>query len=302
MISRTIPSLYAASTITPFNHDGVIDEQALRDQVCRLADEGLAVWLVSSGMAEANTLSEPEMAHIAQIAVGEVGGRTPIVAMGPEPKTAASSIAFARRMADCGVDAVQIGPLDPGHSYMPSEAELRAFFLEVLDAVEAPSYLATHMSVGYNAPTGLFGELSGANHVCGIIATQLREYAYTPLLLQAVDGRVPVLLGSPIHLLEGLALGADGVVSSFDINVAPHLYRAFGDAWTRGDHAAINAHYSQLVRLFLRILGDGGLVIAKAILDRLGLAAGAVRAPRRPPDDFVIRRADQIIEEFELRR
>ena len=104
--------MLAASVITPFQPDGALDEKALRHQLRRIADEQVGVWLVSSGSAEANALSEAEMARVAEIAVDEVGGRTPVVAMGPEPKTAAASIAFARRMHGCGVDAVQVGPLD----------------------------------------------------------------------------------------------------------------------------------------------------------------------------------------------
>jgi 4-hydroxy-tetrahydrodipicolinate synthase len=292
--------MLAASVITPFQPDGALHEQALRHQLRRIAGEQVGVWLVSSGSAEANALSEAEMERVAEIAVDEVGGRTPVVAMGPEPKTAAASIAFARRMHGCGVDAVQVGPLDPGHSYLPSDAELRAFYGDVLGAIDGPAFLATHMSVGYDVPPSVLAELADADHVQGIIATQLREYAYVPRLLQAVDGRVPVVLGSPVHLLEALTLGARGVVSSLDVNVAPDLYRALGTAWAAQDLAAVNDAYSAILRLFLRLLGEGGLLLAKAVLDRLGLAAGPPRPPRRPPDEAVFQRADAIIEEFGL--
>jgi 4-hydroxy-tetrahydrodipicolinate synthase len=293
--------MLAASVITPFRADGTVNEDALRQQLRRVANEQLAVWLVSSGMAEANTLGDPEMVRIAEIAVDEVGGRTPVVAMGPEPKTAATAIAFARMMERCGVDAVQVGPLDPGHSYLPSEAELRAFYLDVLDAIDGPAFLATHMSVGYDVPAALLAELTSAGRVQGIIATQLREYTYLPRLLQAIDGRLPVLLGSPVHLLEALALGASGAVSSLDVNVAPGLYRTFSAAWTKQDAGAVNDAYTSILRLFLRLLSDGGLLLAKAVLERLGLAAGPPRPPRRPPDEGVFRRADLVIEEYGLR-
>lgn len=292
--------MLGASVITPFQDDGALHEEALRHQLRRIADQQVAVWLVSSGSAEANALSDAEMARVAEIAVDEVGGRTPVVAMGPEPKTAAASIAFARRMHGCGVDAVQVGPLDPGHSYVPSAAELRGFYLDVLGAIEGPAFLATHMSVGYDVPVDVLGELADAQHVQGIIATQLREYLYLPRLLQAVDGRLPVLLGSPVHLLEALVLGAGGVVSSLDVNVAPDLYRSLGTAWASGDLGAVSDAYSVILRLFVRLLSEGGLLLAKAVLDRLGLAAGPPRPPRRPPDDAVFQRADAIIKAFSL--
>jgi 4-hydroxy-tetrahydrodipicolinate synthase len=58
--------------------------------------------------------------------------------------------------------------------------------------------------------------------------------------------------------------------------------------------------YRSALRLFQRILGSGGLIIAKAILVRLGLPFGTTRPPRRAAGAAEYRIADEIIAEFGL--
>ena len=283
--------LLAASCVTPFGEDGALHEGALRRQLNRLADARLAVWLVSSGTAEGNVLTDDE-----------IGRRTPVFAMGREPRSAIEAKDFARRMLDRGVDAVQIGPVDPGHSYLPTESELRAFYEETLGTIDGSCFLASHMSVGYEVPPPLLVDIARSyEQVIGINVTHLRNYVYAPQVLALANGVAPVYLGSPVGAIDGLMLGASGVVSSMDVNVAPYLYERFAAAWADQDLGALTAAVATITSLFLAILTSGGLIVAKAILDRLGVEAGPPRPPRRQPDEAVFRRADQIIEQFELR-
>jgi len=294
--------LLAASCVTPFGEDGALHEGALRRQLNRLADARLAVWLVSSGTAEGNVLTDDEIDRIAEVAADEIGRRTPVFAMGREPRSAIEAKDFARRMLDRGVDAVQIGPVDPGHSYLPTESELRAFYEETLGTIDGSCFLASHMSVGYEVPPPLLVDIARSyEQVIGINVTHLRNYVYAPQVLALANGVAPVYLGSPVGAIDGLMLGASGVVSSMDVNVAPYLYERFAAAWTIQDLGALRAAVATITSLFLAILTSGGLIVAKAILDRLGVEAGPPRPPRRQPDEAVFRRADQIIEQFELR-
>jgi 4-hydroxy-tetrahydrodipicolinate synthase len=259
------------------------------------------VWLVSSGTAERNVLTDNEVDRIVDIAVAELGGRLTVGAMGSEPRSAHDNIQFANRMLDRGVDVVQIGPLEPGHSYLPTETELRTFYEDGLAGVRGPCYVSTHVSVGYEVPPAVLVDAArGHDHVVGINATHFRNFLYAPRLLALTGTDIPVMVGSPINALEPLLQGAAGIMSSFDMNVAPSLYRELGDAWAGGDFATISAAYVTLSNLFVAILGGGGLTIAKAILDHLGLAGGDPRRPRRPIEDTDRRRAAEIVEQFQL--
>ena len=63
-----------------------------------------------------NVLTDDEIDRIAEVAVDEIGGRAKVFAMGREPRSAIEAIDFAKRMLGRGVDAVQVGPVDPGHA------------------------------------------------------------------------------------------------------------------------------------------------------------------------------------------
>jgi 4-hydroxy-tetrahydrodipicolinate synthase len=296
------PLHLAASCYTPFTGSGEVNEDALRRQLNRFVDASLgAVWLVSSGTAERNILSDDEVDRIIDIAVDEVGGRITVGAMGSEPRSAAQNIDFANRMLDRGADVTQIGPLEPGHSYTPTDAELRTFYEEGITGVRGPCYLASHVSVGYEvAPAILVDAARAHEHVVGLNITHFRNFLYAPQVLALAGDDIPVTVGSPVNALDPLLRGAAGIMSSFDVNVAPWLYQAFGAAWTSGDFAAISAVYLRLSDLFAAILGAGGLTIAKAILDVLGLDGGEPRRPRRPIEDADRVRAAELVEQFEL--
>ena len=286
--------------ITPFDDRGRIDEGSLRAHLRRIADAGLEMWLVSSGTGEANVLTDDEVDRIVRIAVDEVGERARVFAMGCEPRSASQEIAWANRMTDLGVQAVQVGPLEPGHSYRPTDDDLRAFYDDVLEGVAVPCYLASHMSVGYQVPPRILADAARAHdHAVGFTICHLDNFPYVTRLLGLADGK-PVLLGSPFQTLEGLACGAAGTVSSMDAFVAPHLYSRLADAWVAGDLTGVIESFSTAVALFNRIFSAGGLVVLKAVLDQLALGGGPPRSPRQPADERTLRAAAAIVDEFGL--
>ena len=197
---------------------------------------------------------------------------------------------------------MQVGPVDPGHSYLPTESELRVFY-EGGDRIPRWIVCRCHATCRWDTrypPRCWSTSRVRTSTVIGINVTHLRNYVYAPQVLALAEGVSPVYLGSPVGATDGLILGASGIVSSFDINVAPQLYQDFATAWAKQDLGAVTAAVSTITSLFLTILGAGGLIVAKAILDRLGIEAGPPRPPRRQPDTAVFNKADEIIEQFSL--
>jgi 4-hydroxy-tetrahydrodipicolinate synthase len=291
-----------ASLLTPFDKDGKVNEEVYRVQLRRLIEAGLDLWVLSSGTAEGNVLTVAEMDRLAQLAVEEAGAETTVYAMGNEPRSALQAIEFSKRMHDLGVGVVQVGPVEPGHSYMPNDDELRSFYDTVFAATEAPAVVASHMSAGYEIAPETLATVARdhAERVVGITATHLQNNTYIPRLLEAVGGKFPVWTGSPIRAMDSCAMGVRGINSSMDVNVAPQLYAAFVKAWAAGDLSQVTQAYRSMLRLFQRILDAGGLIIAKAILVRLGLSMGTTRPPRRAAGPAEYRIADEIIAEFGL--
>ncbi len=99
-----------AISITPFTASGAIDETAFRRHLRKLSDAGVGVYVGGGGSGEGYTLSDEETERLLTIAAEEIGGRSPIRAMGVEPRTARQMIAFLRRRSIRSMSAMAMFP------------------------------------------------------------------------------------------------------------------------------------------------------------------------------------------------
>jgi len=276
------PSTYVIS-LTPFAADGSLDEAALRAHLRRLAAAGIGVYLGGSGSGEGYALDPSEARRVLEIGVEELRGRVPIRAMGVEPRSAREMVAYGRVAAEVGVDALQVYSLDVGHGNRPRPDELRGYLADVLDGVTLPVVLSSHFSVGYALPVDLVAELVREHDAIIGVHCSHDDLTVLAALLDAVEDRVEVHVGGPMHALSCLALGGTGFLSS-EGNLAPMLCVEIIDAYARRDFAAGQAAYARLMRLHAGFRRLGGIAAVKCALELLGLPGGTVRRPRLPLD------------------
>ena len=275
-------STYCIS-LTPFTASGDLDEQALRDHLGRLGRSGIGVYVAGSGSGEGYTLSRSERRRVMEIAGEELSGVVPVRVMGVEPRTAEEAIALGADTVAVGLDAMQLYSLDMGHGYTPRRDELEGYLDTVLSTVTCPVVVSTHQSVGYRYPVELLVEVvERHDHVIGINLTS-GDIGYLSSVVDAVDGRVDIHVGGPMHALTAMALGAQGFLSS-EGNLAPRLCVEVVDAHRDGRTADTGSAFAQLVRLFRATQAAGGIVGTKAALRSLGAPGGWPRPPRRDPD------------------
>lgn len=292
------PSTYVIS-ITPFTADGALDEDGLRTHLRRLADAGIGVYLGGSGSGEGYTLTREELARVLTIGAEELRGRVPVRAMGVEPRSARDLVELARIATDAGVEAMQLYSLDMGHGNRPAPAELERYLTDVLDAVQLPMVLSSHQAAGYYLPSDLVARLLDRyDTIVGVHCTN-HDLTYVGDVIDAVDGRVDVHVGGPMHALSCLALGGQGYLSS-EGNLAPRLCVSVVDAHARGDLAATHAAYGRVMRLFAQTRRLGGIAATKAALTLLGLPGGPPRPPRLPPAEVDLPRVAAMLETLDI--
>jgi 4-hydroxy-tetrahydrodipicolinate synthase len=277
-----------------------------------MAASGIGVYVGGGGSGEGYTLSEAETRRVLEVAADELGGRSPVRAMGVEPRTADAMVAYARLAGDAGLDAVQIYSLDPGHGHRPTAAEAERYLRTVLDATAtnatatnatatnatatttnatdatatAPTpidaVVSTHQSVGYRLRPAFIAELfDDYGHLVGVNCTH-PDLGYLAAVVDAVGGRGDV--GGPAQGLAALALGAQGFLSS-EANLAPRLAAAVIDRHDHGDLEGCLDGFGRLLRLSSALYGRGGIRVTKAVMARLGLPAGTVRPPQLAATD-----------------
>ena len=144
---------------TTFTKSKELDEEALRQSLQRFVDSEIIVYLVSGGSGEANALTWDEIKRIYEIGVEVCKGKIPVYANIPEVKNAREAITYAKLAIECKVDLVNFyGPASL-HGFRPTDAELVAYFDEVLSTIQFPTVLAPNPTQGYTPKPKIIADM-----------------------------------------------------------------------------------------------------------------------------------------------
>jgi 4-hydroxy-tetrahydrodipicolinate synthase len=291
--------------LTPFNRDGDLDEGALRGHVRWMARENVGFWPASPATGEGAQMSDAEILRVLEIVAEEMAGRIPVVAGSREFPTAAQNIRFAAEARARGADAVQVYPPTLGHSFAPDTAMLRAFYDEVLSAVEAPVVLSSNFMTGFEVPASVFERpVEEYPQVIGIFKHHPDQQNVASFVARFAP-RTTVLTMTQ-RLMFSFAVGAAGELDNLQ-NVAPRLCRSLHDALHRGDLPAAGEVYRTVTSLWGGISGFCAefsaprVVVYKAILGLLGLPGGSARKPYLELGEDALKALARVIDAAGLR-
>ncbi len=290
-------STYVIS-LTPFDADGQLDEQAFRGHLRRMAASGIGVYVGGGGSGEGFALSLQEVRRVLQIAKEELQGKVPVRALGREPRTAQDLLEYAQIVKEVGLDAFQIYSVDPGHANIPSEREIEAYWNDVLSEVSLPSVISLHQGVHYLAPLHVVKRLVDRfDQVIGINCSS--GFNYLVELIDLVGKKVEIHVSSATNALSALALGATGWLSS-DANLAPRLCVSTTDFHNAGEFAKRDEAFARVMRLQVATSRYPNISFTKAALGLLGLPGGYPRRPRLPVPDEELPKIAQVLEELDI--
>ncbi|MER6013131.1 4-hydroxy-tetrahydrodipicolinate synthase [Streptomyces bluensis] len=263
--------------ITPFTAEGALDLDGAQRLADRLVAGGCDGLVLSGTTGESPTTSDAEKAELVRAVREAVGARAHIVA-GVGTADTRHTVELALAAEKAGADGLLA--VTPYYSRPPQDA-VEAHFRELADACGLPLAL-------YDIPgrTGTRIEpetmIRLAEHP-RIVA--VKDCAYDLLGTQKVLARTEMAYytGCDEYVLALYAIGGSGYISTV-ANVTPHHFRAIIDAFDAGDTAEAGRRQRLTIPLTELMMGSGlpGTVTAKALLGRLGLPAGPVRAPLPP--------------------
>ncbi|MEU3825331.1 4-hydroxy-tetrahydrodipicolinate synthase [Streptomyces sp. NPDC029080] len=277
--------------ITPFTEGGELDLDGARRLAARLVAEGCDGLVLGGTTGESPTTTDEEKTRLVTAVREAVGDRAALVA-GVGTADTRRTVESALAAAEAGADGVLV--VTPYYSRPPQEA-VADHFLRVADASELPLML-------YDIPgrTGTRIEPETMIRLAGhprIVA--VKDCSYDFLGTQKVLARTELAYysGCDEHVLALYAIGAAGCVSTI-ANVVPAHVAAILDAFDAGDTARAAGLQRAAVPLTEAMTGSDlpGTVTAKALLSRLGLPAGPVRAPLLPADR---KTADDLLARYE---
>jgi dihydrodipicolinate synthase/N-acetylneuraminate lyase len=274
-------------SLTPFDNDRKLDENAFRKHLGRLRDAGVSVYVGGSGSGEGYSLSAAERDRVLAIAVEELKGHVPVRAMGCEPRTVNEMIDFLKAAERAKVDAARIFSLDIGHGSKPGVGELEDYYSAAIGSVSLPVYLSSHHAAGYYIPVSLMQKLADKFSNFVGVAYGGPNIPSLAEIIEKLGDRLEIHCAGPGNALSVLGMGGNGFMGG-EGNLFPKLVQSIITGWQQNDMEAVRSRFLTLMkfqRIFDLYNGGSSMRSMKPLLNHLGLPGGTLRPPRRPITD-----------------
>ncbi|MSR64095.1 MAG: 4-hydroxy-tetrahydrodipicolinate synthase [Planctomycetes bacterium] len=256
--------------------DGRVDFAALRRLIEFQLAGGTDGLVIAGSTGEAVTLTTRERSSVIEFSAGVVDGRVPVIAgVGSSDTRVTCELAQAAERA--GADGVLVST--PAYN-KPQQRGLVAHFSALARSTALPVVL-------YNIPgrTGVdllpatVREIARGHR--NVIAIKEAGTSLERVKELVADAAVDVLLGEDSWIVDGLQLGALGVVGVM-ANVVPRPVSELVHELLAGETGRAPARVERLAPLVSALFLETNPAPLKAALEMLGLCSGELRLPLVP--------------------
>lgn len=261
---------------TPFNDEGDLALDRLRENLIRWCDTPLAGFVVLGSNGEPVHLTGAEKQAVLRTA-REIIPRDRLLIAGTGAQSTRVAVQLTREAADLGADAALV---TPPHYYRPrmDSAALARHFFALADAASIPVLI-------YNMPayTGLdltaeqILQLAQHSNIVGLKDSGGNLVKMGAVICAAPEG-FQALAGSASFLYPAMVLGAVGGVCAL-ANVAPKECCHVASLVRAGDHRAARELQLRLIAPNMAVTSRFGVPGLKQALDWTGYYGGPVRSP-----------------------
>ncbi len=261
--------------VTPFRHDGAVDEAALRELVAWQVESGIDFLVPCGTTGETPTLSRKEWLRVVELTVEVVAGRVPIVA-GATSNCTREAIEKVRVLSDrAGVDAILTA--SPYYNKPTQEGQFQ-HFRAIAQSVKKPLIL-------YNVPgrTGANIEpatLARLAHIRNIIGVKEASGNLTQIVevFNAVPASFLVFSGDDAVTLPVISLGGAGIISVVSNEIPREMAEMTGAALNNDWETARRLHRKYLPLMQANFLESNPIPV-KAALAMMGKIREVYRLP-----------------------
>ena len=278
MITDTRFTGTGTALVTPFRHDGTLDEPALHGLIQRQIEAGIDFLVPCGTTGESPTLTHEEHLRVVEVAVQLAKGSVPVLA-GAGGYNTVEVIALARELADIGADGIL--SVTPYYN-KPTQEGLYQHFRAIAEAVPLPIILySVQGRTGVNLEPATVRRLAEIENIVGIKEAS-GNISQMAAILNSVPEDFIVLSGDDAITLPLIALGGRGVISVV-ANEIPFEMTQLTRLALQGDYAGareIHRRYHPLMEVnFL----ESNPIPVKAALAEMELLEPVWRLPLVPP-------------------
>lgn len=264
--------------VTPFRHDGTLDERALHGLIQRQIEAGIDFLVPCGTTGESPTLTHEEHLRVVELAVKLAKGKIPVLA-GAGGYNTMEVIARARELEKIGADGIL--SVTPYYN-KPTQEGLYQHFRTIAEAVALPIILySVQGRTGVNIEPATVKRLTEIENLVGIKEASGNISQMAAILNSAPEDFI-VLSGDDAITLPLMALGGRGVISVVSNEIPAemaHLTRlAFGGDF--GGAREIHRRYHPLMEINFV---ESNPIPVKAALAEMDLLEPVWRLPLVPP-------------------
>lgn len=271
-----IQGLFTA-IITPFNHEGFLDEEGLRENLRFQIQHKVDGIIVLGTTGEAPTLSAAEKKRIIEIAVEEVKGKAHVM-VGTGSYATNQTIENTKLAKELGADsALVVAP----YYNKPTQEGLYRHFKALCDAVDFPICVYNIQGrTGQNIQTDTLKRLAAIPQIKAVKEasgqiTQMMEVLETILTFYP---DFKVLAGDDALIFPLIAMGGHGACSVTS-NLVPGQMKELVDTALQGDFKTARTLHYQLQPLFRGLFIETNPIPVKTAMGIFKQASGTCRLP-----------------------
>jgi 4-hydroxy-tetrahydrodipicolinate synthase len=264
--------------VTPFTHDGAVDEAAVRRLARRQIDGGIHFLVPCGTTGESPTLSEDERVRIVELVVDEAAGRVPVLA-GAGGYDTREVIRTAQRMKRAG--AAGILSVTPYYN-KPTPEGLFQHYSAIAGETGMPVIVYNVPGrTGVNVDVTTLVRLRGGPNIVGVKEASGNVSQMCDVCRQVPPGFI-VLSGDDALTLPLMAVGGHGLIS-VAANEAPAELAKMVELAEQNDFAAARRIHAQLMPLMSANFVESNPIPVKAAMAEMGLLEEIYRLPMVPP-------------------
>ena len=282
--------------ITPFRHDGSVDETALHAHVNWQIANGITLLIPTGTTGEAATLTESEWLRVVEVTVAAAEGRVPVFA-GCTHNSTQQAVANVKKLAHIqGLSGVLTA--NPYYT-KPSQEGQYQHFRAIAEATSLSVLL-------YNIPGRTCANLEPAtvlrlaelHNIVGIKESSGNLVQITELLTHAPRA-FKVFSGDDALALPTIAVGGAGLISVASNAIPQQMSQLIAAALDNNWIAArrINRHYFSLMQAHFIEPSPAPI---KAVLSLLGRSSDHLRLPMVPVTEPTRRKLERLLGELGL--
>jgi 4-hydroxy-2-oxoglutarate aldolase len=277
---------------TPFNQDGALALDRLKENITRYNETGVAGYVVIGSTGESVLLGRAEIEQVWTAARQAAGDKILIAGTGVD--STAETIARTNRAAELGYHVALVKT--PYYYKGQMTAEVHAeHYLRVADAARIPLLIySVPQFTGVAVEAPLVAQLAQHPNIIGIKESSGVMQRVGEIIHRAPDG-FQTLVGSATTFYPSMALGAVGGILAV-ADILPELCVELYDACVAGDYARARKLQERLIDPTLTLVAKLGIPGVKYAMDRAGYYGGPARRPLLPLNEAQKKEAERILE------